>query len=264
MGASHSAANGLESTTNGNTPSRSSSLAPLDARYRDRTFCDGGGASAGIYGTSWLTGSVTEQNRWLARIEENPDHSSWYIDRFRTMRAEGRDLAGEARFIDALVERNARILDAGCGPGRVGAALASSGHTVVGVDLDPALIAAAEQDHPGPTWLVGDLSELDLKARGFDEPFDAIVCAGNVVTFLDPATRVAVLRRMADHLSTAGRAVVGFGIDRDYELDEFRSDVAAAGLHIELELSAWDIRPFTDDSDFLVAILSHANPPPPS
>ena len=32
----------------------------------------------------------------------------------------------------------------------------------------PVLIAAAEEDHPGPTFLVGDLAELDLPARGVE------------------------------------------------------------------------------------------------
>ena len=59
------------------------------------------------------------------------------------MEAEGRDLAGEARFVDALAPRAARVLDAGCGPGRVGAFLHALGHTVVGVDVDPVLIVAA-------------------------------------------------------------------------------------------------------------------------
>ena len=87
----------------------------------------------------------------------------------------GNDLAGEARMIDAMVPRGARVLDAGCGPGRVGSILHGLGHEVVGVDVDPVLIAAAEEDHPGPTWVVGDLAELDLPARGITEGFEAIV-----------------------------------------------------------------------------------------
>ena len=35
-------------------------------------------------------------------IEEKPGHSDWYIERFRTMAAEGHDLDGEARFVDAM------------------------------------------------------------------------------------------------------------------------------------------------------------------
>ena len=55
-----------------------------------------------------------------------------------------------------------------------------------GVDVDPVLIAAAEEDHPGPTFLVGDLAELDLPARGVEADFDVIVSAGNVMGFLAP------------------------------------------------------------------------------
>ncbi|MFV0258973.1 MAG: class I SAM-dependent methyltransferase [Acidimicrobiales bacterium] len=194
-------------------------------------------------------------NRWLQLLEDNPGHSSWYIERFRTMAAEGADLHGEARFVDAMVGREARVLDAGCGPGRVGGRLAALGHTVVGVDLDPQLIAAAEADHPGPTWLVGDLSVLDLPAAGVAEPFDVIVSAGNVMTFLDPATRATVLTRLAAHLAPDGRIVVGFGSGRGYDYDEFFTDVVSAGLGEQLLLSTWDLRPFGPDADFLVAVL---------
>lgn len=189
-------------------------------------------------------------------IQDKPGHSDWYIERFRTMAAEGHDLDGEARFVDAMASRAARILDAGCGPGRVGGRLFALGHHVVGVDIDPALIAAAEVDHPGPTWLTADLAELDLASSGITDPFDVIVSAGNVMTFLDPATRRAVLERFEAHLAPDGRAVVGFGAGRGYDFDAFSADVTAAGLREELRLSSWDLRPFAASSDFLVAILS--------
>jgi len=194
-------------------------------------------------------------NRWLQKIAERADHSQWYIERFRTMAAQGADLDGEARLIDAMAPRGARILDAGCGPGRTGGYLHRAGHVVVGVDLDPALIAAAEEDHPGPTWLVGDLSELDLPARGIPEPFDLIVSAGNVMAFLDPATRRAVLSRLGRHLAPDGRAVIGFGADRDYPFEEFFEDAAAGGLQVQQRFSTWDLRPFDERSTFLVAVL---------
>lgn len=198
---------------------------------------------------------MAEQSHWMRKVEADPGHSQWYIERFRAMAREGADLVGEARLVDAMVPRGARILDAGCGPGRVGGYLAAQGHQVVGVDVDPALIEAAEQDHPGPRWLVGDLAELDLPARGVPEPFDVIVSAGNVMTFLAPSTRVAVLSRLRAHLADEGRAVIGFGAGRDYPFADFFADVTTAGLTPDLLLSTWDLRPFTDDSDFLVAIL---------
>jgi SAM-dependent methyltransferase len=195
-------------------------------------------------------------NRWIELIERNPGHSSWYVERFRSMAAAGDDLDGEARFIDAMIPRRARVLDAGCGPGRVGSHLARAGHDVVGVDIDPVLIAAAEDDHPGPTWLVADLAGLDLPSMGIADAFDVVVCAGNVLTFLDPDTRRPVLEHLTAHLQPDGRIVTGFGSGRDYSFAEFFDDVERVGLVPDLLLASWDLRPFTTDSDFLVAVLS--------
>ena len=196
---------------------------------------------------------MSTENLWLRKIAENPEHSRWYIDRFRQMAARGEDLAGEARMIDAMVPRGARVLDAGCGTGRVGGALAASGHDVIGVDLDPELIEEARRNHPGPRWQVGDLSELELPER-----FDVIVCAGNVMTFVAPGTRAEILRRFAGHLTGAGRVVIGFGAGRGYGTEDFLADAAGAGLTPDLLLSTWDLRPFAPGADFLVAVLSPA------
>ncbi|GAB1816532.1 class I SAM-dependent methyltransferase [Mycobacterium sp. MUNTM1] len=201
---------------------------------------------------------MVEQSYWMQKVAADPGHSQWYIERFRAMARAGDDLAGEARFVDAMAPRGARILDAGCGPGRLGGYLATVGHRVVGVDVDPALIEAAEHDYPGPRWLVGDLAELDLPARGIAEPFDVIVSAGNVMAFLAPSTRIQVLSRLRAHVADDGRAAIGFGAGRDYEFDEFLGDAVDAGFAPDLLLSTWDMRPFTEDSDFLVALLRPA------
>ncbi|BBZ67320.1 SAM-dependent methyltransferase [Mycolicibacterium insubricum] len=201
---------------------------------------------------------MVEKSLWMQKVAEDPTHSQWYIERFRSMARDGMDLDGEARMIDAMAPRNAHILDAGCGPGRVGGHLARAGHRVVGVDVDPELIEAAGADHPGPQWLVADLAELDLPARGVDEPFDLIVSAGNVMAFLAPSTRATVLARLQAHLKPDGRAVIGFGAGRDYSFTEFFDHAANSGLVPDLLLSTWDLRPFTEDSDFLVAVLRPA------
>lgn len=194
---------------------------------------------------------MSEHQSWMAIVAENPGHSRWYIERFREMAVTGQDLHGEARLIDAMVDRGARILDAGCGPGRVGGRLHELGHDVVGVDIDPELIAAAEHDHPGPQWVVGDLATVDLGSR----EFDVIVSAGNVLTFVEVSSRRAVLANLAGLLAPEGRLVVGFGAGRGYAFDEFDADAAGAGLTFDLRLATWDLRPWTPASDFLVAVL---------
>ncbi len=187
-------------------------------------------------------------------VAEDPNHSSWYIERFREMAARGDDLHGEARLVDAMVPRGARVLDAGCGPGRVGGRLHELGHRVTGVDVDPALITAAQEDHPGPDWQVADLAELDLREEsGERSVFDLIVCAGNVMTFLAASTRRDVLSGFAAHLAEGGRAVVGFGAGRGYSFADFHRDAADAGLEQQVRLGGWALEPFTEDGGFVVS-----------
>ncbi|MBW9214172.1 class I SAM-dependent methyltransferase [Mumia sp. zg.B53] len=192
---------------------------------------------------------MTSTPRWFTDTSDG--HSQWYIDRFRTMEREGVDLGGEARLVNALVPPGARILDAGCGPGRIAARLHAAGHDVVGVDVDPALIAAAEEDHPGPDWRVADLATLDLPG----DPFDLAVCAGNVMIFLAPGSERAVLERLRVHVRPGGRIVLGFRTDRPYGPADLDVDAAAVSLVVEQRFATWDLVPYDDDADFAVTLL---------
>ena len=193
-------------------------------------------------------GDVRERPRWFTSTKEG--HSEWYVQRFRTAAEEGTDITGEARLLDAIVPPRSRILDAGCGPGRLGAELHARGHIVVGVDVDPVLIAAAREDHPGPTWLVADLADLELD----EEPFDAALIAGNVMVFVAPGTEADVLTRVAAHVKPDGVVVVGFDLDLHYPLEAFDADLVATGLRVEQRFATWDLRPLPDDPDYAVTI----------
>ncbi|MFJ6954165.1 SAM-dependent methyltransferase, partial [Micromonospora aurantiaca] len=52
---------------------------------------------------------MAKPTRWVT--DTKPGHSQWYVDRFRQLAAEGADLSGEARLLDALVPPGARVLD---------------------------------------------------------------------------------------------------------------------------------------------------------
>ncbi|AVZ41095.1 MULTISPECIES: class I SAM-dependent methyltransferase [unclassified Dietzia] len=196
---------------------------------------------------------------WKKIVDADPGHSHRYAKRWDDMVAEGVDIDGEARLIDAMAPRGARILDAGCGQGRTGAYLHERGHRVTGVDLDPHLVGRARELCPGATWEVADLAGDDW-ATG---PFDLAVSAGNVLAFVDPADRGAVLANLAARLVTPsddvggrpGRLVVGFGLDRGWTREEFDDDARRAGLELEQRWSTWDLRPFTEGSGFMVAVL---------
>lgn len=196
---------------------------------------------------------MNKRSQWQEMIEADPEHSHRYARRFTDLQAAGVDIDGEARLIDALSPRRARILDAGCGAGRVAGYLAARGHEVTGLDLDPVLIDQARRDFPSATFELGDLAD-PRPGR-----YDVIVCAGNVMTFLHPDTRRPVLQNVHDQLDPAAdqrpRAVIGFGADRGYDFAEFLDDAAHAGLQLEAGYSTWDLRPFAVDDSFLVSIL---------
>ncbi|MCI6207483.1 MAG: class I SAM-dependent methyltransferase [Corynebacterium glucuronolyticum] len=195
---------------------------------------------------------------WKQITQNNPQHSANYAQRWDRIEAEGNDIYGEARLVDALVDRKSRILDAGCGQGRIGGYLADRGHAVTGVDVDPYLIDVARARHPDATWEVADLVDGALPAG----PFDAIISTGNVFTFLAPGTQKAALERLAPLLAPGGRMAIGFGLDRGYSFQQFQADWEASGLRSSLLLESWDLRPFIPGrSRFIVAVLERDEGP---
>ncbi|WP_323384538.1 class I SAM-dependent DNA methyltransferase [Streptomyces calidiresistens] len=190
-----------------------------------------------------------------------------YAERFARLAAEGGDPHGEARFCDALLARGSRVLDAGCGTGRVAARLAELGHTCTGVDVDPAMLAVARRTAPGPDWHLGDLVALD--AVGLTPGYDLIVAAGNVVPLLAPGTEEAVVAQLARLLRPGGLLVAGMGLDPAHlPLDEapfgareYDEWCAAAGLERHVRYAGWDGEPFEPGAGYLVAV--HARPAEP-
>ena len=196
-------------------------------------------------------------HRWFT--ENDDTHSQWYADHFRELAAEGADIEGEARLVDAVVRPGSRILDAGCGQGRTAGALAERGHDVVAVDIDATLLAAARIDHPGPTYIEADLAALNLTDdHGNRLTFDAAVSAGNVITYVTPGTEVDVLSAIRAHLRPDAPCVMGFHIER-YSLRDFDRDLSEAGFVLESRFATWDLRPWRDDADFAVSILRNPN-----
>ena len=186
--------------------------------------------------------------RW--QDERSEVDSRDYVRRSADLAAQGVDLHGEARFMDALLAPGSRVLDAGCGTGRLGAELARRGHQVVGVDIDPVLVAAAPSV-PGLRMRVADLAELHLDG----ERFDAAVAAGNVLVYTAPGTERAVLQRLVAHLRPDGALVTGFATGRTYSLAEFDADATAVGLELEHRFATWDLRRWHPHADWAVTVL---------
>lgn len=175
-------------------------------------------------------------------------HTSGYATRFAALIEAGEDVDGEARLADALLPRHGRVLDAGAGMGRVGAALSARGHDVLAIEPDPALVAQARATYP--ELAIEQRDVLDLRPE--HGPVDLVVCVGNVMIFLAEGTERAALAAMASVLGDGGRILVGFHLQdrpqhaRAYPVAEFEADVAAAGLQVDLRLGGYDLQPADD------------------
>jgi len=112
--------------------------------------------------------------------------------------------------VAAVVPAGARVLEVGCGPGRLSIRLAREhGLDVTGLDLDPAMIerARANAERPGdgderrPSFVVGDVASLAFP----DGSFDLVVSTLSMHHWADPAAGLAELGRV---LRPGGRALV--------------------------------------------------------
>ncbi|MGA8257515.1 MAG: methyltransferase domain-containing protein, partial [Nocardioides sp.] len=88
----------------------------------------------------------------LARAGSGDDYAQVYAERFRRLAADGADVHGEAGLVADLVPAPARVLDAGCGTGRVAVRLAELGYEVVGCDADATMVDVARQEAPELDW----------------------------------------------------------------------------------------------------------------
>ncbi len=112
--------------------------------------------------------------------------------------------------VAAVAQGGARVLEVGCGPGRLSIALARRlGLDVTGLDLDPAMIerASVNADHEmggderRPTFVVGDVAALPFP----DGSFDVVVSTLSMHHWSDPRAGLTEISRV---LRPDGRALV--------------------------------------------------------
>jgi SAM-dependent methyltransferase len=184
--------------------------------------------------------------RWLA--ETGGTRGEEYATRFAAHAAEGRDMHGEARFIMELLGRPGRVLDAGCGIGRVGEWLAAQGCSVLGVDSDPSMIEVARRQSPELPWVLGDLLTADLGG-----PWDVVVMTGNVIIYVEPGTEAAAVQRLSSVVAPGGRLVSGWNTAR-LPAETYEGWARAAGLEPEARYATWERDPWHDDAQWCVSV----------
>jgi SAM-dependent methyltransferase len=173
-----------------------------------------------------------------------------YDRRFEELAASGMDMHGEADLVESY--RPGRVLDAGCGTGRVAIELSRRGHDVVGVDQDPAMLEVARQKAPHLMWVQADLAGPDVDVGA---PFDVALLAGNVLIFVDPGTEAAVIATMARHLVPGGVVIAGYSLrPGGFGVAEHEEAAEQAGLRLVDRWSTWDRQTFSPESTYAVSV----------
>ena len=196
--------------------------------------------------------------RWT-EISNGSGGAAAYQQRFDALAEEGVEVHGEARLVTDLVgPPPARVLDAGCGTGRVAIELVRQGYDAVGVDADLAMLEVARRRGPGTLFVHQDLSRLYLRAPAFD----AVVLAGNVIPLLAPDTLDATIERLAAHLVPGGLLISGFGLDPDHlpgacpvtPLADYDRVCGVHGLTRSHRWSTWDRARWSPESGYAVSV----------
>jgi SAM-dependent methyltransferase len=143
------------------------------------------------------TDAAREQVEVNASLWRSGRYLSWY-DHTTLQPAEALILA---RYREALT---GRVLDVGCGAGRLLNYLVLMGADAHGVDISSRMVEYCRRRFPGVDVRVGDLSDLRATVPG---PFDAIVLADNVLDVFDDAQRRTVLDHLHDLLAPDGLLV---------------------------------------------------------
>ncbi|MDH4075901.1 MAG: class I SAM-dependent methyltransferase [Acidimicrobiia bacterium] len=187
--------------------------------------------------------------RWRQQVDLEEYDSRW--DR---MAAGGASVHDEAELVCLLSGH--RILDAGCGTGRVAVELARLGRSVVGVDNDPDMLARAQARSEDVSWVLADLATMELPAA-----FDMIVMTGDVLHYVRPGDESMAVSNLARHLKPAGYLVSGASLAEPVQLTHYDNWCRAAGLQLSLRYSSWNRAPYDRPGHYAVSI--HQRPDAP-
>jgi ubiquinone/menaquinone biosynthesis C-methylase UbiE len=138
--------------------------------------------------------------------------------------------------IELLPPPPLNVLDVGCGEGRLGKALIARGYAVVGVDLDPGMVALAAEYHPAQ---IADATALPFAP----EQFDAVVAAHVFMEIEDLDAALTEIRRVirssgslvavVEHPFSSGRKVDHYSRPQRYQWEMFfqGTDLGLGGIH---------------------------------
>lgn len=106
------------------------------------------------------------------------------------------------RYREAL---SGRVLELGCGAGRLTGYLSEIASSTLGLDISPAMVAYCRKRYPRATFEEGDLRDVGALEPG---SFDVIVASYNVIDVLGDAERSGVLDGIHQALRPGGLLIM--------------------------------------------------------
>lgn len=154
----------------------------------------------------------------------------------------------EQELYPRFLRRDDRILVVGCGTGRDLVALLQRGYRADGLDLSPGCTATA-RDVLTKRGLEADLFTGDIATVKLPRAFDAFVFSAFCYSLIPQSNvRIAVLRRMKEHLTPGGRIVISY-----IPCDPLPSRIPIRLMQLVARLSGSDWRPEYGDIVFLAS-----------
>lgn len=144
-----------------------------------------------------------------------------------------------------LVRGQGLVADLGCGPGHVANYLHSQNVPVVGLDLSPAMVAAARRLHPDLSFQVGSMLALEVE----DGAWGGIVAFYSII-HLSPGTVPQALAEFYRVLRPGGRLLLSYHIG-----DEVRHFAEWWGHAVDLDFHFFataDLVDWLDVTGFVV------------
>lgn len=181
------------------------------------------------------------------------DHSaSLYVEHLGTELSERFETSGDQSKLNALADDvlaagGGRVLDVGCGPGRATSHLARRGLDVAGIDLSPAMVAAARAAHPTLSFKTGSLTNLGVG----DDSLAAAVYWYSII-HTPPEALDAAWTELVRVLRPRGRALIAFQCGQDDKVertDAFGSSATLTRYHHNAESICASLRAAFDICD---------------
>lgn len=114
----------------------------------------------------------------------------------------------EIRVLAEKVKPGDKVLDLGCGNGRLLEALKEKQINYLGIDNSSELISLAKNNYPEQKFIVGDILNLDDLEKAVDNNYDLIFCLAVLQHIPSRELRVRALREMAGKLRSGGEMII--------------------------------------------------------